>query len=336
MITDLFAAVSALPSRVVAGAVPPSCRQDVESAPPFIVDGDDAVMALSEWPPRRPAVHFVPSLSALTTAGYGMRFELSVRGAGAWSPWVGATALGSAIFAPIPTRAEIPGSAGMLASDIDLFVTDVPVERVRLRLRVGARDAGALSRAPLIVTLSACDGGATGSDDSAAVSARLEVPPLSQVEEGGEIGPRICSPVSVAMVLRYWGRDAGVGPLAAEMFHPLLDLYGVWPAAIRAAGRRGVPGYLLRFPGWAAAAWCLDHGLPLVASVRYQAGELTGAAIAETPGHLLVLTGHEGGDVFVNDPAAPTRASVARRYRREELERVWLGRAGVGYVLFPA
>ena len=45
-----------------------------------------------------------------------------------------------------------------------------------------------------------------------------------------------------------------------------------------------------------------------------------------------MLTGFEGGEVLVNDPAAPTRAEVARRYRLDELVRVWLGRAGVGYV----
>jgi hypothetical protein len=125
-----------------------------------------------------------------------------------------------------------------------------------------------------------------------------------------------------------------VADLAREMFQPELDLYGVWPAAIRAASRRGVGGYLLRFPDWAAAAWCLERGMPVIASVRYGAGELAGAAIGETSGHLLVLTGYDDGDVFVNDPAAPRASEVARRYRLDELRRVWLARSGMGYVLF--
>jgi hypothetical protein len=136
------------------------------------------------------------------------------------------------------------------------------------------------------------------------------------------------------MVLGYWGRPTPAAVVAADVFHRATDRYGVWPAAIRAAAARGVAGYLIRFPDWSAAAWCLARGIPIIASIRYAAGELTGAAVEETTGHLVVLTGYENGVVLVNDPAAPTGDTVPRRYRRDELTRAWLERAGVGYVLF--
>jgi hypothetical protein len=164
--------------------------------------------------------------------------------------------------------------------------------------------------------------------------AAIDVPPRSQMEEREALRSRVCSPTSVAMVLELHGHDVSVSELAADMYHPELDLYGVWPSAVRAAARHGVAGYLLRFPGWAAAAWCLERGMPIVASVRYAAGELTDAAIPATAGHLLVLRGLDGDDVLANDPAAPSRAEVRRRYRRRDLTRVWLERAGVGYVFF--
>ena len=162
----------------------------------------------------------------------------------------------------------------------------------------------------------------------------VSVPPLSQVGEDPAIALRICSPTSVAMVLRYWGRPATAAAVAAEVFHPDTDRYGVWPAAIRAAATRGVAGYLLRFPDWSAAAWCLTRRIPIIASIKYAAGELRGAPMEATTGHLIVLTGYEDGAVLVNDPAATTVDAVPRRYRRDDLTRAWLDQRGIGYVLF--
>jgi hypothetical protein len=344
----------------VLGAIPPACRRGVDRWPSTSTRGDDVVVALREWRPRRRARHFVPACTLLRAGDVTYRFELSVLTAGGWSDWVGAATLGPARLTPVAT------SVAGLASDVDLFVAEAPAARVRLRLRLPLRDATALRR-PALITLSACDVagaiaapgrplardavelvGATN-EAVAAVAPRgarrnsaltvgagsvRTVPVLSQMRAPAALAPRICSPASVAMVLRAWNVRVALAALAAEMYHPALDLYGVWPAAIRAAARRGIAGYLLRFPDWDSASWCLRRGLPVIASVRYRAGELTGAAIVETPGHLIVLVAEEGDDVIVNDPAAPTNAAVRRRYPKSELTRVWLERAGVGYVLF--
>jgi hypothetical protein len=200
-----------------------------------------------------------------------------------------------------------------------------------VRLRVRCR--GALPDAWLASLSAAGDGGIEPGALPASERA-LPVPSLTQMAEDPVIAARICSPASVAMVLDFWGHPVPAATVAAEVFHHATDRYGVWPAAIRAAAARGVAGYLLRFPDWPSAAWCLARGIPIIASIRYGAGELTGAAIDSTTGHLVVLTGHVNDVVLVNDPAAPTAASVARRYRRDQLTRAWLERTGVGYVLF--
>ncbi|HSF06652.1 MAG TPA: C39 family peptidase [Methylomirabilota bacterium] len=331
MKTDLFAVVSRIDPASVARAIPPDCRRDVEPAPSAVRAGTDTLVECGPWRPRGRTQHLLAAFSALSTIDYSVRFELSVFAGGAWSPWVGTVTVGSASFAPL--AAEAPG----LRADVDVFTVAAPAEQVRVRLRLRADDPASLLVAPWLLTLSACDlVPAEPIVVASAASVRLAVPALSQTREGGALGARVCSPTSVAMVLAYLGGPDSVARLAAEMFHPALDIYGVWPAAICAAGRRGVLGYLLRFPDWAGARWCLDRGLPIIASVRYAAGELSGAAVAETPGHLLVLTGYEGEDVLVNDPAAPDTATVPRRYRQAQLARVWLERAGVGYVLFRA
>jgi Peptidase_C39 like family len=341
--TDLFVAASGFNDTVLTSVVPPACRRPI-TAPASVREmgqnqkmgqdqksrnaredgGGEVLVTLPPLTPRCAAVHLLPSFSALTDAPRTFRFELSVRGEGAWSPWVAAAPVGSAPFDPLPAAA--PG----LTCDVDEFTASSPVDGVRLRLRASG---GALA-APWLIALSASDGRPPALQREGN-GVRLVVPAISQVALGGPDAMRICSPASVAMVLGYWGRDVPALSLAAEIFDAALDRYGVWPAAIAAAARHGVAGYLLRFPDWTSAAWCLERGMPIIASVRYAAGELTGAAIAETTGHLLVLTGYEGEWALVNDPVGADAGSVPKRYPLRELQRVWLERTGVGYVLFP-
>lgn len=330
MSAGLWVATSGLPVHVLTEAIPPACRRTVDRPAAARVDGGEALVETPAWPAAG-GTHFVPSFAVHSAIPFSARLELSVRADGAWSPWVAGVSLGPASFAPAPP-------AESLDVDVDVFRARAPVEAARLRLRLRAPEPAAVLAAPWMLALSASP--STGSSTRTATAAdrravRLEVPGRSQMEEGAAIAPRICSPTCVAMVLDFWRRPARLDALAAEIFHPGVDLYGVWPAAVMAAGRRGLGGYLLRFPDWAAAEWCLARGLPIIASVRYSAGELAGAAAVETPGHLVVLTGWDGDDVLVNDPAAPTTASVGRRYRRVEFVRAWLDRTGVGYVLFP-
>jgi len=330
MTTALRVLVSGIPPSEVSHAIPPVCRRGVETVASSTVEeaAGETLVAGPEWPVDG-ATDFVPSFAALTSAPVGVRIELSVRTKGAWSPFAAGVSLGGACFAPL---ASVDG----VDVDVDVFRTRVPAEAVRLRLRLRSDEAPALLAARWMLTLSASDGTPTRPAPAPARPAlRLEVPPRSQMDADQAIASRICSPTCVAMVLEYWRRPTPVASLAAEMFHPGVDLYGVWPAAILAAGRRGLAGYLLRFPDWSAAAWCLQRGLPIVASVRYAAGELMAAAVTQTPGHLIVLTGWSDGGVFVNDPAASGVSSVPRRYRLDELSRVWLERTGIGYVIFP-
>src|SRR5439155_1466057 len=158
-------------------------------------------------------------------------------------------------------------------AEIDLYTASAPVEELRLRVWVHSAELAAVTAAPALCAVSASDDDPEGGA-AAAGPVALQVPALTQMGTPGAIRHRICSPTSVAMVLGYWERPAAPLDLAREMFDPRHDLYGVWPAAIRAAARRGVWGYLLRFPSWAAAAWCLAEGVPIVASVRYGEAEV--------------------------------------------------------------
>ena len=327
MTTGLWAAVAGVSDVVVTAAIPPACRRGLDRATTTIRD-DQALVETPVWAVAG-ATHLVPSFSALTDAPFSVRLEITARVGGAWSPWVAGVGLGPAPFAPLP-------DASPLAVDVDVFRAQTPVEAVRVRARVQAPAPAAVLDAPWLLTLSAAESGSSaGSLPGAPRGAHLAVPALSQMECDERIAHRICSPTCVAMVLEFWRQSVPVPALAAEMFHPGTDLYGVWPAAIMAAGRHGLAGYVLRVPDWDSAAWCLEQGLPVIASVRYGPGELPGAAIAQTTGHLMVLTGVDGHDVLVNDPAAPSAAAVRRRYPLAAFARIWLTRTAIAYVLFP-
>jgi Peptidase_C39 like family len=326
--TDLFVVTSGIDAEIVARAIPPACRREPSSPTSTIASDGELVLEFPEWRPRAGSRHLVPSFSMLTDVPYTLRFEVSASAADTWSSWVATATIGPGAFAPLPT------SANALACDIDVYTSPLPLHRLRLRVRLGAPDVRALAAAPWMATLSASDLVPPAPNTTTVPARRIPVPALSQLDAPPEIAMRICSPTSVAMVLAYLGAPTSPVEIANEAFHGASDSYGVWPAAVRAAGLRGVSGYLLRFPDWSSAAWCLERKLPIIASVRYAAGELSGAPLRETSGHLLVLTGCDAGYVFVNDPVAPTAAHVSRRYRFDEIQRAWLDRAGIGYVLF--
>jgi hypothetical protein len=329
--TDAFVLVHGVAPEIVRSVVPPACAPVVDARRDVDASREEVVLDGGEWSLRHPACHLLPSLSVLTQERFRFRFEVAVRVQGRWSAWVAAATIGREGFPALPPTPGVAMSPP-LRSDVDVFTCE-PADRVRVRVRLACDDVRTVLDAPSVMTLSAFDG-KRPELEAVSGAARLDVPSCSQMEEPEPVRRRICSPTSVAMVLQRWGRKAEPLAVAADAFHAGLDLYGVWPAAIHAAARRGVAGYLLRFPDWSSAAWCLRRGLPVIASIRYSPGELDGAAMDETTGHLVVVTGYDGDAVYANDPAAPTRASVARRYAQAQFARAWLEHSGVGYVLF--
>lgn len=159
-------------------------------------------------------------------------------------------------------------------------------------------------------------------------------PPQSQLAAPQAIAGRICSPTCVSMVLTLWRRPHDWLALAEECHDPASGMYGVWPVALAAAARRGSIGAVEVFDGWAEPLAVLERGVPLVTSIRFAAGELPGAPLPETGGHLVVVYGAGPETVQVCDPAA-TAGEVLRRYPAEAFSRAWLRHRGAAYILPP-
>jgi hypothetical protein len=212
---------------------------------------------------------------------------------------------------------------------IDVLHLREPLQSARLHLRVQSFDLDV----PALLSISVRDGKEVSAPSPGGSRVELAVPPRSQMVLRPELTSHVCSPTSIAMLLDYYDRSADIYEVIEAARHQPSGRHGVWPANIRVAARRGLLGYLLHFPSWQAARALLAAGLPIVASVRYEEGELGDAAIRRTSGHLLVVRGCEGSKVLVNDPAAASDAEVLRAYDLEEFCRIWLERSAVGYVL---
>ena len=158
----------------------------------------------------------------------------------------------------------------------------------------------------------------------------IAAPCHSQLNLPADVSLRACSPTATAMALGI--RDAAsCAAFVASARHRSTDLYGAWPQNIWAAARRGVIGAVELISDWHAVVELLGGGTPVVASIRFAAGELAGSPRAQTGGHLVLVRGVEAGKIVVNDPAAPSD-SVERRYDATEFGAVWMRQRGVAYV----
>lgn len=164
----------------------------------------------------------------------------------------------------------------------------------------------------------------------------LEVPQRSQMvyPDGGEVW---CSPTSVSMILASYGIDVPVPQAARGMHDRAYDGTGNWPFNTAYAGERGLRAFVTRLPSLAAAERFTAAGVPLAVSLGWKKGELPGAAIASSSGHLMVLVGFDAqGNPVLNDPAAPGNDTVRRPYPRAAFERLWLSHSGgLSYVIAP-
>lgn len=190
-------------------------------------------------------------------------------------------------------------------------------------------------------------------------AASLAVPGYSQMTHRGEYpqygggGQAWCSPTSLSMVLAYYGvrpspaeyswvngsyADPWVDEVARRVFDFAYDGAGNWPFNTAYAGTRTTRAAVTRLDSLRDAERFIAAGIPLIASISFSSGQLTGAPIKGTDGHLVVITGFTAsGDVIVNDPAAPTDATVQRTYQRGQFEAVWQGKShGLVYAVRDA
>lgn len=185
---------------------------------------------------------------------------------------------------------------------------------------------------------------------------RLEVPTYSQMvhaghhPEWGNGGEAWCSPTSTAMVMGFHGFgpkanqlrwEKGVDPVVDHAARHTYDHRyrgtGNWPFNTAFAGNYGLDAVVTRLADLRDVEKMVHRGIPVITSIKFGRGELSGAPISTTNGHLLVVTGFTAsGNVLVNDPAGRNNGAVALEYDRAQFERAWLGGSGgISYLVRP-
>ena len=344
-------------------------RFDAPAGLEGLPDGVDRARWKSGWTsPGFPLTRLIASWSARTPGNSKVRVEVRGRSGATTSSW-DTLAIWAAGDRHV-RRTTVSGQSDDLGSvNVDTWVVPGGVTSYQLRVTM-TRRAGqqASPRVDMVGAMASAlpsvDDVSTSRPGVASVPGGtvLDVPRYSQMvhtghsPEYGAGGEAWCSPTSTSMVLGYYGalpkpkayRWVGAGHVdpwvdhAARMtFDHGYDGTGNWPFNTAYASNLLGPGgtaFVTRLRSLREAERFIAKGIPIIASIAFGRGELTGAPISSTDGHLLVIVGFtESGDVVVNDPAAATRDGVRRTYDRGELEDAWIpASGGTVYVLADA
>lgn len=307
----------------------------------------------------------VPSWDAATPEGTFLRVQLRGRTAdGRTSSWddLGRWASGDQQFRRT-SRGSQTDDLARVATDTLVAATPMTSWQARVTLlrKVGSTATPKVDVVGAVASAIPASTSVRTSRPRSSTPVELPVPAFSQmVHEGhfpayGGGGEAWCSPTSLAMVLAYYealpsdaetawvGRshpDRVVDHVARMTYDHGYDGTGNWPFNTAYAATLTDKAFVTRFASLRGVETLVRAGVPVITSVTFGRGQLGGAPISSTNGHLLVVVGFTAdGDVVVNDPAAGSNDGVRRVYDRAQFENAWLkrgpagGSGGVGYVV---
>lgn len=288
----------------------------------------------------------IASWEATTPSGTWVETQVRAQVSGTWSAWfnVGVWAADSATVRRHSVNFQSDALA-QVATDTLRVSAKKAATAVQVKVRLFSANGVALPRvhgSAVTVSTAPEKNPVLVPGNPARWNRVLAVPSCSQMvyPDGGEVW---CSPTSLAMVLKYWAGDTsacepGVRSAVGGVYDWTYRGHGNWPFNTAHASTAGLQAHVTRFTRLAQVEEWVAAGVPAILSVAWRKGELTGAPIESTNGHLLVLVGFDAaGNPVVNDPAASSDAGVRRTYARSEFESLWLkASAGTAYLVYPS
>lgn len=288
----------------------------------------------------------IPSWNAVTPAGTWVEVLVRVELDGRWTKWynLGIWASGSETVRrhSVPQQGDDDGDVAV--DTLVIAAQKAAVDAYQLKVRLFSVDGEAT---PSVRYLSAATSTTLPKDGEASAGnpaywdTLLAVPACSQMvyPDGGS---GWCSPTSTSMIVSYWGNHTGpcepaVRAAAAGTHDWIYGGTGNWPFNTAYAATHGLDGSVQRFSSMDEIEAWVAQGVPVVIGFAWGEGQLTGAALPRSAGHLSVVVGFDShGNPIVNDPAADSDGAVQRTYLRSELEPLWLeSTGGTVYLIKP-
>lgn len=261
-------------------------------------------------------------------SGGWLMTEAQIRQHGVWSKF-----FKLALYSPTVNHSFDEQEDAAARLSVDVLKSKKPAQAYRFRLTL----YGDLDVPSVTVCLSAWD---REYDACAGILPcgvrKIAVKPVSQMRlDVSETDQRrLCSPSSLCMALNALGVRADPLETAAAVYDDRARIYGNWTLNTAYACTRGLSACVTRFQRLAQLADFVTENSLVAASVAYERGELAGAAVARTPGHLVLVCGWKDGKVRVADPAAAQTRDVIRFYDAQEFARAWLeNKRGAAYLV---
>jgi hypothetical protein len=288
----------------------------------------------------------IASWNADTPAGSWIETQISARFGTRWTKWynLGIWAADESTIKRHSVKLQGDNDGFVAVDTLVLVNKKESADAFQLKVRLFSTNGAIPSIRNMAVTFSttASKPDTLPAGNQALWGKTLNVPQCSQMvyPDGGEVW---CSPTSTSMVLGYWGWMPGpceprVRATKDGVFDWIYDGHGNWPFNTAFAAAQGMEGYVARFTSLAQAEPWIASGVPVVMSVAWKQGDITGSTIPSTNGHLLVLVGFDrSGNPIINDPAAASNDTVQVTYLRSEFEPLWLSSSGgTVYLIYPS
>ena len=288
----------------------------------------------------------IASWNASTPAGSWVEIQFRAQYGTRWSKWyimgIWAADYSTIRRHSVQSQGDTDGTVGD-----DTFISSSKKEttnKFQLKLRLFSADGvstPSVQNASVAYSTEKPKTASVSAGNPALWNTLLNAPECSQMvyPDGGSVW---CSPTSTSMVLGYWNHDTGpceprVRAAVDGVYDWVYDGHGNWPFNTAYAATFGYEAYVVRLTSLARAEEFVAAGVPVIMSVAWSKGALTGVDVDSTNGHLVVLVGFDSaGNLIINDPATPANETVQRTYLRSEFEPLWLqASGGVVYLIYP-